>query len=980
MKSIEYQGGQFDSSLVVAKPIDYAGALEKEQDRLSRQVADISEFNRRQAANFQNQIAKIKGQDLIALGEFSQTFAKQLSNLNETLEANREADELFDALFGGGVSEAEAKQDDQLQSAASEVARTNADTANRVEASTGEPSIAQQAYTMDGGLAQTYLQGRVTLTQAQTLYPSHMARWMSSNQQITVGGRTMTVAEAASSGDPGLVMAAMTAGRQNFLSTYGLGGLSRRQVVKQLGQTILNADSQIANAAITAGVEAQREGARSEVAAVAYGAAQADSSDLQSLFTTTSELMHTRPTGYTRAEANEAALDAIIQGLVDKGDVDGLRVLLGVQKIPGQKGTELGNQYGEKINKGIQDAARNRNNLDKIKREEIERKLYADLAKIPTAAGKAERVELAARELEGLGLWKEARELRGEVDELKVEGANTYTAAQLQQAISQGEITDARTIDQYVLRGQITAEQGQELKGQLASAYDFDKPEDKLGADVAKSSGNRIKQNLLAALGLRTDPTGQILSLPGEGKMPAGDAAMIVAQAQRDINAEVNKWLRDNPNLTEEQKMIGLNNLVNQWYVRNVETEGGKYYIEPGLRGGKTGDDAPTADALVGRLQGLLQKPATFSVPNTTSGVFNTPGVDNPRDYGQPRTLGFVPGKGLNAVDRQEFNSVRGDVVFNPVDTRDMIDRYNKDGIIDGDLAMAADQLGMTPLSLLRHQAIANGLNVQIKLPSKPAQSVSDAPLTAVDGANALMALGVPTKGAAWLSGNIQQESTWQANRQPWDDVGAPAGGLVSWRAGRLDRAEAAFGQVEQASTQDQLKYMLQEMRTNYPEAYKIFMNPYATDRQLMRASSLYWGYGDEGERFSYARQVEQQLQRVPKDKRAETVSLMNMPAKQRTVAVGKKIIDMFGLKPWQHPNFDADKGFVAEGGARNWERPYNSYHNHNQALDIPLHPYGGQKLDELYAYLQANRKQLGITELLWRCKNHNDHLHVAFG
>ena len=53
---------------------------------------------------------------------------------------------------------------------------------------------------------------------------------------------------------------------------------------------------------------------------------------------------------------------------------------------------------------------------------------------------------------------------------------------------------------------------------------------------------------------------------------------------------------------------------------------------------------------------------------------------------------------------------------------------------------------------------------------------------------------------------------------------------------------------------------MLWEMETNYPEAYRIFMSPYSSDRDLIRASKQYWGYGHEGSRYSYARDVERQL------------------------------------------------------------------------------------------------------------------------
>ena len=53
--------------------------------------------------------------------------------------------------------------------------------------------------------------------------------------------------------------------------------------------------------------------------------------------------------------------------------------------------------------------------------------------------------------------------------------------------------------------------------------------------------------------------------------------------------------------------------------------------------------------------------------------------------------------------------------------------------------------------------------------------------------------IGFSPRGAAYLSGNIQTESGWIPNRPAWDDVGEPAGGLVSWRGQRLLQLQQEF-------------------------------------------------------------------------------------------------------------------------------------------------------------------------------------------
>jgi len=139
-----------------------------------------------------------------------------------------------------------------------------------------------------------------------------------------------------------------------------------------------------------------------------------------------------------------------------------------------------------------------------------------------------------------------------------------------------------------------------------------------------------------------------------------------------------------------------------------------------------------------------------------------------------------------------------------------------------------------------------------------------------VKGAQMIQSAGVPTKGAAYLAGNIQQESSWNGQRD-WGQVKGDGtsrnGGLVSWASwandpSRLGKIEGYLGKnIKQASDGEQINAMLWEMKKDYPGAYKVFMDPNATDAQLVKASKEYWGYGEEGKRYEYAQQALQSLQ-----------------------------------------------------------------------------------------------------------------------
>lgn len=189
---------------------------------------------------------------------------------------------------------------------------------------------------------------------------------------------------------------------------------------------------------------------------------------------------------------------------------------------------------------------------------------------------------------------------------------------------------------------------------------------------------------------------------------------------------------------------------------------------------------------------------------------------------------------------------------------------------------LIAKNLGLSSRALVESQLRVNSMpsisfmESQKKAP-QPTSATPTGDLNAASGMKALQSMGVPTKGAAYLAGNIQQESAWHGTRE-WGGVHNPTtgtmdgtnrnGGLVSWASwsndsARLGRIERHFGRnISQISEGDQLKYMLREMRTSYPQAYAVFMNPNASDASLRRASYQYWGFGHEGARYQYANQL----------------------------------------------------------------------------------------------------------------------------
>ena len=177
----------------------------------------------------------------------------------------------------------------------------------------------------------------------------------------------------------------------------------------------------------------------------------------------------------------------------------------------------------------------------------------------------------------------------------------------------------------------------------------------------------------------------------------------------------------------------------------------------------------------------------------------------------------------------------------------------------------------MTPREFLEGQRYKYGLPHLNRVGPTEVQAVVPEGgniLDAKQGTQALMSLGLPLRGAAYLSSAIKHESSWDGNRKKWrvnvpGDDSTANGGLLSWAAfpgnsARLGRIEAYFGKpVEQVSEIEQLKYILHELNSNrdYRKSLRIFKNENASHEDLRFATWNYirWNKKYTGDRWTDA-------------------------------------------------------------------------------------------------------------------------------
>ena len=583
--------------------------------------------------------------------------------------------------------------------------------------------------------------------------------------------------------------------------------------------------------------------------------------------------------GESLPSASKKARETMFNFYNNRNDNDALDIFGGVQQVEGQAGTEMINVMGDQLRDATADTFSDDNTINKNAFETIEKDMYSRLQDVSNPSERISIMQSTAEQLNAVGLDKEARAITASISKLRNPDAALIGDASVGSQISSGEITTEQQIDQLGALGLLTPEgvkKGKELLGDRSLS---NMPKDDISKNSIKAARKSASDLFLRGVGLRKDPqTGDITidSAFGEnGPVSVEDANRLATQIEAELLIESNRMLKLNPALlepgNESERIARLREVEQTWVKENLKTEGGKFYVgdflagEKGNKRGNKGADDWSPEQK-NRFNGLLNDPSKFAARSSSSGVR---GSMAPVDWSGFTNNITQPGSFIEPYAIRNYRPLRGDILLSKEQFQQAYKAFGE-GTVNPTLAAVADALGKSPLSVLNSHA-SSGLTPRLPLynPKQLSQTSlgsATASISAVEGAQMLMSMNFPVRGASWLAGNIQTESTWYGQRKPWDDVGAPAGGLVSWRAGRLNAIEAHFGRgIENISNADQINYMIEELKT-YPvpglnkSAFDVFMNPYASERHLTKASITFWGYGEVGDRYSQARNIERQL------------------------------------------------------------------------------------------------------------------------
>ena len=99
---------------------------------------------------------------------------------------------------------------------------------------------------------------------------------------------------------------------------------------------------------------------------------------------------------------------------------------------------------------------------------------------------------------------------------------------------------------------------------------------------------------------------------------------------------------------------------------------------------------------------------------------------------------------------------------------------------------------------------------------------------------------GLSNKGSAYLAAAVEKFSGWNFNEE---DKGLKTCVPFMDHPMRVAALEKKFGKkINQITAKEQLSYMIQEMKTDYKEVYRILTDPFSSDDDIKSALVNYCG------------------------------------------------------------------------------------------------------------------------------------------
>ena len=908
--------GRFDPPVVE----DFSAAISADGQRnIQRAQQQAQQLNRIAEQEYRQAIDPNNFAAYDTLKQFSKTAADYVAKVNEQTQKDIQDGEDWNFLFGNDNPQMDVVEDVATAAADMQLQQT-ADTAKGIELAFGSPALSNEFYRRNSGIGKGLQNERMMLVNARTQYPSFLMSYRDSDRQITIPGLgTDSARNWLELDDPSIVAAVHQQARYDFIKERGLQYATKRNFVKEFGNSALAAEGNAATNILNNNAKRNRDVVIDQFVGLASDTAANEDFDPATYNQFVMDLANAG-SGLTVGEADKKIAAAYISSYENQGNEDALNRLLLQPRRYNEDGTPVkGTRFGDTPAL----ASDIRNAIDRIKARDKKQNREAAEALEAEARTKLENAE-SVEEANAI-----AAEYAPQIRAADPDVADSFVKNQEKYRIDDNEALNA----QYLLdeqangffrsdnfyrdvfnKGGITRPT---LKT-LVEGNDAKKLPPSVNTGITAAAGvykTRIAEN--AGLKIDTSEPQPIFASRGSGKwsaMSVASATELSKQYQADLKkAATDAYNNAPPGSSEADKIKLAQAAVERFNKTEVEDQNGAYNFDalkfinydaadPSRTGElkyKTKNELEQVRAL-----NLYKKLQQTDAAKYVRSMYVFDNMGNLGGKPIPWFEDYTPGEAPSTAMSTFYSARRGDKVFDLATVQQYQQAVVEDHYIHDDLKATAERLKVNPLMLLNQQLNAYGLTNSVVYPtdltgetktkaipepqegdwvggprpvSEQVFSGQGGPYDVADGqgdsgqmtpwqgAQYFMRAGFSPRGAAYLAGNIQTESGWIPDRPAWDDVGAPAGGLVSWRGQRLLQLQQEYGgtEVHYLTTEQQLQYMLKELSNPdgpYYGAYEIFRNPRSTQRDLIRASKIFWGYGVEGDRYQQAESIIQQM------------------------------------------------------------------------------------------------------------------------
>ena len=730
----EYQRYAKDPSYQVETPITRGDAARaKVQQDISRQ----QEFYNSNRIVDQQRIenARFAGQNLQALAPFAQSLVKLYGDIEKQSLKDREIGAQFDSLYNNVI----VPEEYQALIVSDQEEQYLAQQANELEAA-GKINEAEEFRKQSLSVSRGVRNEKALLMDARSRYASDIMQ--------LVNGKELAQLYVA---DPN---AALDIATKIWIKNNNLQYTTKANFVGILGETIRNTKTYMPQNQTAEVLKQQKEQTLAENDRNAFNATvgMTPANSTKKFNELSDQYLFDNNGIVTRSAANARAAEYIYKGAIDRGE-EWVELVSGTQIKEGSTDpkTTLGATYPVLAKEAIL-ASR-----DKKYKAMLDARKAAELRianRLKGVTDIQQRRAIILEETEGLDPEGQ-RILRDKLDDISETQETFNNFQQRMDQLSQGQIFTPEQVQADVAAGRYSQKRGNQIIAQLNKNT-------QAGQDALKNTtrvtGVYFNEVFAKKIGATVTPGGVLDIINYRGKVLSKDKVKVITtQFNQALGAHLRnvmyEKLRFDGSQTAAEQQAILNTAAQEFFEKQALRPDGSFYLG-GLFTMKDNDADPNQN--YAGVQAAAQQ-FGISVPNRT-----------PRSGGQQNwSTSWNPASGnWNALKGQYRD---GDIVWDQRTTQTEVDDFRVAGINDPKLVRFAQDMGVTPLSLVNSQARHNKITELKALDADKSNDVMGPSPGSVNSAAyknaahraipALLSAGFTPKGAAYASALILQAS-----------------------------------------------------------------------------------------------------------------------------------------------------------------------------------------------------------------------------